>query len=420
MKKLPAFHIQIAISMAAGIAVGLIFGKESSVAGISVITIYDFLGTLFLNGLKMLIVPLILSSIITGIAGMGKGSDLGRLGFLTVAYYALTSLVAILTGLVLVHLFHPGILHGKPVGHSLGLDNLSAEITAKINGKGAGDIAAVFIRMVPPNIVHAADQGQMLGLIFFGILMGCALSRLRGNSGADTLRGFWDGLFEAMMLITGWVMSLAPVGIFALVAKVTATTGVSAFSSLSWFFATVAAGLFLHACVTLPIMLFLSGANPLKHIRAMFPALVTSFSTASSSATLPITIECLERGAGIPNRITSFVLPLGATVNMDGTALYECVAAMFLAQAYGVHLSFAKQFTVVFAALLTSVGVAGIPAASLVAITVILNTIGLPAEAIAPLLVVDRILDMCRTSVNVFSDSCGAAIIAQLEHKIKQ
>ncbi len=419
MKKLPPFHIQIAMAMAAGVAAGLIFGKESSVAGISVITIYEFLGTLFLNGLKMLIVPLILSSIVTGIAGMGKGADLGRLGALTVIYYAMTSLVAILTGLVLVHLFHPGILQGIPVGHSLGLSHLSTEITARINGKGAGDIAAVFTRMIPPNIVHAADQGQMLGLIFFGILLGCALSRLRGNSAADSLRRFWDGLFQAMMLITEWVMSLAPVGIFALVAKVTASTGISAFSSLSWFFITVTAGLFLHAFVTLPLLLKLSGIRPLNHIRAMIPALLTAFSTASSSATLPITIECLEKGGGIPNRITSFVLPLGATVNMDGTALYECAAAMFLAQAYGVHLSFAKQFTVVFTALLTSVGVAGIPAASLVAITIILGTIGLPAEAIGPLLVVDRILDMCRTSVNVFSDSCGAAIIAQIEHKIK-
>lgn len=418
MKKLPPFHIQIAAAMAAAVAAGILSGTETTIAGIPLITFYSFLGTLFLNALKMLIVPLILSSIITGVAGMGKGSDLGRLGVMTVIYYAATSLAAILTGLFMVHVIHPGILDGIPVGESLGLSELSSEVAQQINGRGAGDIAAVFIRMIPPNIVHAAAQGQMLGLIFFGILMGCALTRLQGTGAADTLRRFWDGLFQVMMLITEWVMKLAPVGIFGLVAKVTATTGLSAFSSLAWFFITVTVALALHAFVILPVVLFVTGVKPLGHIRAMIPALITAFSTASSSATLPVTLECLEKDAKVPNRVTAFVLPLGATVNMDGTALYECVAAMFLAQAYGVELSFAQQFTVVFAALLTSVGVAGIPAASLVAITVILGTIGLPAEAIAPILVVDRLLDMCRTAVNVFSDSCGAAVIAKLEGKL--
>jgi len=413
MKKLPPFHIQIALAMAAAVAAGLIFGRDAAIAGIPLLDIYDFLGTLFLNALKMLIVPLILSSIITGVAGMGKGSHLGRLGIMTIIYYAATSLAAILTGLFLVQVIHPGIVNGVPAGDSLGLSALSADIAQKINGRGAGDIAAVFIRMIPPNIIHAAAEGQMLGLIFFGILMGCALTRLHGTGPADTLRRFWDGLFQVMMLITEWVMKLAPVGIFGLVAEVTATTGLEAFSSLAWFFITVTSALALHACIILPLVLFIAGVNPVRHVRAMIPALVTAFSTASSSATLPVTLECLEKDAGIPNRVTAFVLPLGATVNMDGTALYECVAAMFLAQAYGVELSFVQQFTVVFAALLTSIGVAGIPAASLVAITVILGTIGLPAEAIAPILVVDRLLDMCRTAVNVFSDSCGAAVIAR-------
>ena len=194
-----------------------------------------------------------------------------------------------------------------------------------------------------------------------------------------------------------------------------AATGFDAFQPLLVFFLTVVLALAIHVFFTLSLMLRLAGINPLKHYRAMLPALLTAFSTASSSGTLPVTIECVEKNAGVSNRTTSFVLPLGATINMDGTTLYECVAAMFIAQAYGLDLSFVTQFIIVLVALLTSIGVAGIPAASLVAITVILGVIGLPLEAIGMLLVTDRILDMMRTAVNVFSDSCGAVIIARTE-----
>jgi Na+/H+-dicarboxylate symporter len=211
-------------------------------------------------------------------------------------------------------------------------------------------------------------------------------------------------------------MLFAPIGVFALVAKVVASTGFDAFAPLLWFFLSVVLALGIHFFVILPLLLRLvGGVNPLRHYRAMAPALLTSFSTASSSATLPITMECVEKNAGVSNRTSSFVLPLGATINMDGTALYECVAAMFIAQAYGIELGFATQFTIVIVALLTSIGVAGIPAASLVAISIILATIGLPAEGIGLILAVDRILDMLRTSVNVFSDSCGAVIIGRLQ-----
>jgi proton glutamate symport protein len=182
------------------------------------------------------------------------------------------------------------------------------------------------------------------------------------------------------------------------------------------FFATVVLALLFHFAVTMPLILrFVARVNPLKHYRAMAPALLTAFSTSSSASTLPLTMECVEKNAGVSNRTTSFVLPLGATVNMDGTALYECVAAMFIAQAYGLELTLATQFTVVLIALLTSIGVAAIPSASLVAITIILAAIGLPAEGIAMIMAVDRILDMCRTAVNVFSDSCGAVVIGKLE-----
>jgi proton glutamate symport protein len=197
---------------------------------------------------------------------------------------------------------------------------------------------------------------------------------------------------------------------------VVASTGFAAFEPLLVFFLTVLGALAFHFLIVLPLLLKLvGGVSPLRHYQAMLPALLTAFSTSSSSATLPITLDCVEKRAGVSNRTTSFVLPLGATVNMDGTALYECVAAMFIAQAYGLELGFTEQFTIVLIALVTSIGVAGIPAASLVAITIILNAIGLPVEAVGLILAVDRILDMCRTSVNVFSDSCGAVLIGRLE-----
>lgn len=218
------------------------------------------------------------------------------------------------------------------------------------------------------------------------------------------------------MKITDWVMKFAPIGVFALVAKVVASTGFAAFQPLIAFFFTVLGALAIHLLIVLPLMLrFIGGVNPRYHFQAMSPALLMAFSTASSSATLPVSMECVEKRAGVSNRTTSFVLPLGATVNMDGTALYECVAALFIAQAYGLDLDFTTQFTVVLVALLTSIGVAGIPAASLVAITIILTAIGLPIEAVGLILAVDRVLDMCRTSVNVFSDSCGAVLIGRLE-----
>jgi Na+/H+-dicarboxylate symporter len=241
------------------------------------------------------------------------------------------------------------------------------------------------------------------------------MTRLKGIEG-ETLRNFWQGVFDVMMHMAHWVMAFTAIGVFALVAKVFAVTGFAAFKPLLAFFFTVLAALLTHFLIVLPALLyFVGGVNPLRQYRAMAPALLTAFSTSSSSATLPVTLECVEERAGVSNRTTSFVLPLGATINMDGTALYECVAAMFIAQIYGLELGFTEQFTIVLVALLTSIGVAGIPSASLVAISIILTTIGLPAEGIALILAVDRILDMCRTSVNVFSDACGAVIIARLE-----
>jgi Na+/H+-dicarboxylate symporter len=219
-----------------------------------------------------------------------------------------------------------------------------------------------------------------------------------------------------MMKITGWVIATAPVGIFGLMAKITASSGFAAFAPLAKYGLTVLAALVIHATIILPLLIrTVGGLNPLRHAKVMSPALLTAFSTRSSSATLPLTMSRIENGAGVSNRVTSFVLPLGATVNMDGTALYECVAALFIAQAYGVELGFGAQFLVVLTALLASIGAAGIPAAGLVMISIILDAVGLPLEGIALILAIDPILDMCRTAVNVWSDSCGAVVVAAKE-----
>ena len=258
----------------------------------------------------------------------------------------------------------------------------------------------------------------MLGLIFFSLLFGFFLSRV-DSPGGETMRRFWEGLLEVMLSITWFVMRFAPLGVFGLVAKTTTITGFGAFASLLWFFFGVLAALALHAFVTQPLIMHWVGGfdwvQVRRHYRAVFPAMLTAFSTASSSATLPVTLHSVRRRAGVSERTSSFIVPLGSTVNMDGTALYECAAVLFIAQAYGVDLSLGGQLLIVLTALLTSIGVAGIPAASLVAITVILSVLGLPLEGIGLLLVTDRLLDMLRTAVNVFGDTCGTVVIARLE-----
>lgn len=406
-------HWQILIALLLAAIAGTLAGTDAALFGVTFYSVFDFIGTLFLNALKMLIVPLVVSSIIVGIAGIGSGGAFGRLGMKTLLYYLTTSLFAILVGLVIVNTLAPGMVDGEPAKHLIGLSEDAGDVVAKVEGKGTGDLVEVFLRMVPTNVVAAAADGQMLGLIFFSLLFGFFMTRIE-EAYAESLYNFWQGTFQVMLKITDWVMKFAPIGVFGLVAKVVAGTGYAAFVPLAWFFLSVLAGLTVHILVVLPLLLYFVGrVNPLHHYRAMAPALLTAFSTSSSAATLPLTMECVEKNAGVSNRTSSFVLPLGATVNMDGTALYECMAAMFIAQAYGIELGFAQQFTIVLMALVTSIGVAAIPSASLVAIAIILAAIGLPVEAIGLILAVDRVLDMCRTSVNVFSDSCGAVIIAR-------
>jgi Na+/H+-dicarboxylate symporter len=420
MRKL-ALHWQILIAIMLAVIVGYTINQFTTDAGaptlfgIAYVTIFSYIGTMFLNALKMIIVPLITSSIIIGVAGIGSGGNLGSLGGKTLLFYASTTLVAIMVGLLVINAIGPGYVDGEPARDLLALDAPVEDIASKVEGRGAGDVAEVFLRMIPPNIVKAAAEGQMLGMIFFAILFGYFMTSL-AQQYSEPLFNFWNGVFHVMMKMTEWIMLFAPIGVFGLVAKVVAETGFDAAGPLATFAFAVVLALAIHAFVVLPLLLrFVARVDPIKTLKGASPAMLTAFSTASSSATLPITMEAVEQNIGVSNKVSSFVLPLGATVNMNGTALYECAAALFLAQAYGLDLTIGVQFTIVAIALMTSIGVAGVPSASLVAIAIILAAVGLPVEAIGVLMVFDRILDMARTSINIWGDCTAATIVARLE-----
>jgi len=398
------------ISLTAWIFIGIFGGILAGFAiGDPIVPLAGFLGDIFLRLLKMVIVPLIFTSITAGVIGIGGSKNFGRLCTKTIGYYLLTSLVAILTGLGLVNLLRPG------VGANLGL---STPVSA--SDLSAGSLSDIILRMLPENPIAAMAQGDILPLIFFSILLGMCITLIPGKY-SELLSDFFSAGFEVMMKVTHFVIQLAPIGVWGLTTKIVATTGAEAFKSIGLYFITVLLGLVIHFCINLPVIVSLfSRCNPFRHLMAMSPALLTAFTTASSSATLPLTISAAEERAGISTKISSFVLPLGATVNMDGTALYECVAAMFIAQAYGIHLSFPAQFMVVFTSLLASIGAAGIPMAGLVMMTIVLRSVGLPLEGIGLILAVDRILDMFRTATNVWSDACCALIVAKSEGELSR
>ena len=411
----PTPVLPILIAMVAGGLVGWLVGPDGGIGPIKLVPVFDLVGTMFINLLKMIIVPLILASVITGVAALGSGPDLGRLGSKTLAFYVLTTLIAVLIALFIVNLVEPGVADGAPVGDKLALTADAAQVTEGVKSRADTSVLDTIRGIVPPNLVEAAANTKLLALVFFSVLFGFFLARI-DQPHQGTVMSFWQGIFQVMMRITGWIMTIAPIGVFALIAKVVAVSGFGGAGPLLLFAACVVAGLLFYGFVALPILLAVAArVNPWKLYPAMAPALLTAFSTASSSATLPLSLNCLEKRAKVSERIAGFVMPLGASVNHAGSALYECAAAMFIAQAYGLHLTFATQFTVVILALITSMGIAGIPAASLVGIAIILGAVGLPAEAIGVLLVFDRLLDMCRTAINVLADAACTVIVARLE-----
>lgn len=395
-KKLSLTHY-IFIGFFLGIVAGWVFGE-------GITPVAEPLAEIFLRLLRMAIMPLIVTSIISGVVSVGSAAGLGRLGIKTFSYYILSSLMAILTGLVLVNIFKPG------VGAKIGLELSPEKIAA--TEQGIGDL---LVNLIPENPFAAMARGDVLPIIFFSILFGFFVTKLSEKPRAH-LTDFFQAAFETMMKLTLFVVWSAPLGVFGIIARIVAQTGFEAFQSLGFYFLVVLVGLTIHASVNLPLLLSLvARVNPVKHYKGMPSALITAFSTCSTIVTLPLTMKAVTSNSRVSEKVSNFVLPIGATVNMDGTALYECVATVFIAQVYGFHLSIGAQLIVVLTALLASIGAASVPMSGMVMMSIILKAVGLPLEGVAIILAVDRILDMFRTMVNVLSDSCGAVIVARLE-----
>ncbi len=389
-------HWQVLIALVAGMVFGWL--TPTSAEGIG------FVGDIFLRLLKMIIIPLIFTSLVSGVASLGSARSVGRVGIRTVIYYTVSTTLAIAVGLTLVNIIQPGaklVLSGAgklPEGFST----------------SAQTLPEFLLRMVPDNIMAAMAGGKVLPVIVFALLFGLFLTRLNGPN-VEAVHRLVNGVLEVIQALTLAIVKLAPVGIFALLAREVARSGPGIIWDLRFYFVTVGAGLLIHATVTLPTILLLLGRRqPLAYGRQMAPAVATAFSTASSSATLPLSMDCSEK-AGNRRGVSSFVLPLGATVNMDGTALYEAVAALTIAQMYGVPLDLPQQALVLLTALLASVGAAGIPMAGLVMLVVVLQAVGLPLEGIGTIIAVDRVLDMMRTATNVWSDLVGTAVVNRFE-----
>jgi Na+/H+-dicarboxylate symporter len=375
---------------------------------------FDGIATIFLKLLKMIVVPLVFFSLIGGMLGMGSLARLGRIGVKTFGLYVVTSLIAILTGLALVNLIRPG-------------DGLDLTLPAHgLEKKVPESFWDVITNMIPDNVVRAAADFELIGVIIFSLFFGAFLLALTDDDKKQTMIRFVEAGGDIMMKMTHFIISLAPVGIGALIASMIAISGPALFLKLIWYVVTVVAALAAHWVITLPILVYvLTRRNVFRYYRAMLPAYLTGLSTASSSGTLGVTMERAENGAGVSNRVTSFVLPLGATINMDGTALYEIVSVLFIAQVHSAidpafTLEIGQQILIVFLGLVVSIGAAGIPHAGLVMMVIILQAVGLPTEYTALIWAVDRPLDMCRTATNIASDSCVALIVAHSEKDIDE
>jgi len=396
LKKLTLTHY-IFIGIFLGVVSGKIFGE-------AILPIADPLANVFLRLLKMAIMPLIVTSIISGVLSVGSGRGLGSLGIKTLLYYVTSSLLAIVTGLLLVNLFRPG------VGANIELQKSPDQVEV-----AEGNIGELLLRIIPENPFSSLAEGDVLPVIFFCILFGFFITQLK-DPYRSQITTFFQGAFRAMLKLTLFVVWAAPLGVFGINARIVATTGFGAFKSLGFYFLVVLLGLMIHALINLPLLLrFVARVPPPRHFKGMPSALIMAFSTCSSMVTLPLTMKAVTQNSRVSKKVGSFVLPIGATVNMDGTALYECVATIFIAQVYGIELSLSQQLIVVLTALLASIGAASVPMAGLVMLAIILKAVGLPLEGYIIILAVDRILDMFRTTVNVLSDSCGAVVVARLD-----
>ncbi len=385
----------------AGFFLGILFGW---LIGEPIVPVAEPMQELFLRLLRMAILPLVITSIVSAVIQVGSSKGLGKISLRTITYYLTTSVLAILTGQVLVNVFKPG------KGAKIGL--LETPEGIGVVDQGFGDL---LLNIIPENPFEAMANGDVLPVIFFSLLFGFFVTQLKIDQ-RNLLGNVFQAAFEAMMKLTSFVIWTAPIGVFGIIAGIVARTGFDAFASLGKFFLVVIAGLSIHFFITLPLILkYVGKMSPAKHFRGMLSALLTGFSTCSTIVTLPLTLKAVTEVSGASKKAAGFVLPIGATINMDGTALYECVATIFIAQVYGFDLGLAQQGIIVITAVLASIGAASIPMSGFVMLTIILNAVGLPLEGVALILAVDRILDMFRTTVNVYSDSVGAVVISRLE-----
>ncbi len=371
-------------------------------------------GTLFIRLLMFVAIPLVLSSLIVGSSSLGDFRKVGRLGARTFGLYILTTLFALAIGLALVNLIRPG---AQLSGESR--DRLMVEyrgnIHEKIEQETSVDLVDMVVSIVATNPLRALAQGEMLQIIFFALMVGISLTLIPPEKASPVIR-FFDGFSDLMIKMVDMIMIIAPYGVFALISATVAEFGFDILQTLAWYAGTVVIGLLLHLGITLSSLIrFLARMNPVRFIKAIRPALLIAFSSSSSAATLPVTMEVVEQRIGVPKRFASFVLPLGATINMDGTSLYQAVAAVFIAQVYGLELGLSSQLTIVLTALLASIGTAPVPGVGIIMLIIVLRSVHIPEEGIALILGIDRILDMCRTTINVTGDATVTTIIARLE-----
>ena len=411
-------YTKILIGLVAGAGIGVVANVANIAWLRETLTALEPVGTAFIRLITMIVVPLVFASLLVGTASLGDIRKLGRIGSKTIVYYILTTTIAVTIGLALGNLFSPGSSVDPATR-----DQLAARFEGEAQGKmeiaaESPSVTDVLLGIIPRNPVQAAADFELLPLIFFAIIFGAAVSLVPDEQRKSVLL-FFEGVNSASMLIIAWVMKLAPYAVFALIAAVVAQFGLDLLRSLLLYSLVVVFGLLLHMFGTLALMVrFAAKMSPISFYKRIIAVPVFAFSTSSSSATLPVTMGTAESKLGVPKQVSSFVLPLGATINMDGTALYQAIAVLFIAQIYGIPLDLAAQLTIVLTATLASIGTAGVPSAGIIMLIVVLQSVGLgdKVEAgIALILGVDRILDMLRTSVNVTGDLSCAAFIARSE-----
>lgn len=414
--------MQLYTKILIGLVVGAIVGAVANLAAIeplqNLLGAVEPLGTAFINLITMIVIPLVVASLLVGTASLGDLRKLGRIGGKTLVYYMATTAVAVMIGLVLSNVVSPG-------------SRVSAATRDELSARYGGDAAArvdiaenaeswvdTLLGIIPRNPVQAAAEMDLLALIFFTICFGAAVTMLQ-PARRDAVLNFFHGINDASMVLINWIMELAPYAVFVLIASVVANFGFDLLQSLLIYTLTVVTGLALHAFGTYSFLIrFLARMNPIAFFKRIAAVPLFAFSTSSSNATLPLTIETAEEKLGVSKQVSSFVLPLGATINMDGTALYQAVAVMFIAQIYAIPMDLADQMVIVLTATLASIGAAGVPSAGIITLIIVLNSVGLQGQVqagIALILGVDRILDMLRTSVNVTGDLTCAAFIARTE-----